>query len=131
MLALYLHNDDDEFSKGFCPLLIDEDVTSLLKKSCLLLAWDIGDSQYHAVIKNMLKNIEEFDVIETRINQKKAALLLIASISNAIALYGILQGQVKKKDIVDRMSLYCRSFEEEVKCEKSLAPGKDDNVKMK
>lgn len=120
MLALYLHHDDDTFSKIFCPLLVDEALIDILGTYCLVLPWDITNSKDHNAIKKMINEYNELEFISFRLNKKKSGLLLVAPIDQTITLFGILQGNLKKNDIIEKIKLYCSNFNMELDCEKTL-----------
>lgn len=131
MLALYLHHDDDAFSKVFCPLLNEEELINVLEVYCVFLPWDITDPKNHSIITRMISGYNELNFIEFRISKKRAGLLLIAPIDNTITSFGILQGKMSTSEIMEKVQLYCESFEVEMECEKTLCESKDeDTVKM-
>lgn len=132
MLALYLHSDDDAFSKVFYPLLQNESLSNLLEIYCLFLPWEITSRAYHDIINKMLSDYNELEIITNRIDNKKAALLFISPVKNTIAVFGVLQGRMKEHEIIDSVSSFCASFEVELKCEEKLVEAKNkDIIKIK
>lgn len=128
MLALYLHSDNDEFSKVFCPLLLKENLANVLEAYCLFLPWEITNEEYHGTMKEMLRSYSELEVFVNRFEQKKAALILIAPIKCTISVFGILQGSLDETAIIERVTTFCNSFEIEMECEKELLKTKNNEI---
>lgn len=128
LLVLYLHDDEDEFSKTFCPLLADETVKRILNQSCLLYIIDMSDCRHHDFVKSQLLLYPELTVLEKRIDRKKTGLVIILPVDDTFEIAGVLQGSVKQKDIIERLQMFIGNLEEELKCERSLAVIKDQNI---
>ncbi|CAG9821000.1 unnamed protein product [Phaedon cochleariae] len=102
VLLLYLHKENDDFSRLFLKNVNNTKVSNIMKKDFFLLAWDVENTQYHGDMERALCEFE-LSSLASLVRTKTCCALFIQNISDCIAVNSKLAGKIPDKDFLNAL----------------------------
>lgn len=107
-MALYFHNDADEFSQKLCPLLATDIIDKFMSENFYFLGWDIAEESYHNVLCDMLAEYQDLNSLKDKIILKQPGLFLIVSIQNKPNIFLSFLEPNDLSDFAEKLAVACK-----------------------
>ncbi|XP_066260971.1 uncharacterized protein [Euwallacea similis] len=86
-LLIYLHNSEDPFSQEFLSYTYDEEVEYILKKTCVIIGWDVEDSTHHNALLRAVRSHSELSFVPDWISRKLGGLICLLPTGSEITVF--------------------------------------------
>ncbi|KAF5304628.1 hypothetical protein FQR65_LT07910 [Abscondita terminalis] len=114
LLALYLHNEDDLFSKNFCSKLTNGKVRDVFERSFHILGWDLMSNR-NGGLENIVNQWSPLRSIAELISTKQSALIILYPSENSFFVFTVVRGNYDMKELENFLHEIELRFNQEVK----------------
>ncbi|KAF7286309.1 hypothetical protein GWI33_006040 [Rhynchophorus ferrugineus] len=114
LILLYLHNSEQSFSHMLCEKIGNSELITLLKKSFIMIGWDIEQEKYHDTLKLSLRNYINLSVLSDFITKRIAMAVCIMPFPNNTRIFKYFRGNISYGVMLDSLYNAENIFQEEI-----------------